>query len=129
VRTAGREDQLRNLNIVATPTPLAWRKAASGSDRDGEVVLESPESLARGMFPQGLSRNRRELLISSHTKRNASYIGRYATPRVDRRDGGEMMSSLTTPIVPVKLGNRRASAWSGHGTHWREGGNKPFSTT
>ena len=28
------------------------------------------------------------------------------------------------PVVPVKVGNRRASARSGHGTHWREGGNK-----
>jgi len=28
------------------------------------------------------------------------------------------------PIVPVKVGNRRASARSGHGTHWREGGSK-----
>jgi hypothetical protein len=28
------------------------------------------------------------------------------------------------PIVPVKVGNRRASVRSGHGTHWREGGNK-----
>ena len=28
------------------------------------------------------------------------------------------------PIVPVKVGNRRASARSGPGTHWREGGNK-----
>ncbi len=24
------------------------------------------------------------------------------------------------PIVPVKVGNHRASARSGHGTHWRE---------
>ena len=28
------------------------------------------------------------------------------------------------PVVPVKVGNRRASARSSHGTHWREGGNK-----
>jgi hypothetical protein len=28
------------------------------------------------------------------------------------------------PVVPAKVGNRRASARSGHGTHWREGGNK-----
>jgi hypothetical protein len=27
-------------------------------------------------------------------------------------------------VVPVKVGNRRASERSGHGTHWREGGNK-----
>ena len=26
------------------------------------------------------------------------------------------------PIVPVKVGNRRAPARGGHGTHWREGG-------
>src|ERR1700731_2251051 len=90
------------------PTPLAQRKAASGSDHYCEVVLESPESLARGMFPRGLSRNRRELPISSHTKRNATYIGRYVHPRVDRRGHGEM-ASLTTSIVPVKVENRRAS--------------------
>jgi hypothetical protein len=28
------------------------------------------------------------------------------------------------PVVPVKVGNRRASVRSGHGTHGREGGNK-----
>jgi hypothetical protein len=27
-------------------------------------------------------------------------------------------------IVPRKVGNRRASARSGHETHWREGGSK-----
>jgi len=89
--------QLRNLNTVAMPTLLTKRKAASGSDRHGEVVLESPESLARGRFPKRLAGNPRELPISSHTKRNASYIGRYVIPRVDRRDHGEMTSSLMTP--------------------------------
>jgi len=56
--------QLRNLNIVAMPTLLAKRKAASSSDRHGEVVLESPESLARGMFPKRVAGNPRELPIS-----------------------------------------------------------------
>ena len=28
------------------------------------------------------------------------------------------------PILPVKVENRRASERSGHGIHWREGGNK-----
>jgi len=27
-------------------------------------------------------------------------------------------------VVPVKVGNRRASVRSGHGTHWREGGSR-----
>jgi hypothetical protein len=28
------------------------------------------------------------------------------------------------PVVPAKVENRRASERSGHGIHWREGGNK-----
>jgi hypothetical protein len=28
------------------------------------------------------------------------------------------------PIVPAKVGNRRAPAWGGHRTHRREGGSK-----
>ena len=79
------------------PTPLAWRKPVFGNDRYCEVVPGSPESLARGMFPKRVAGNPRELPISSHTKRNASYIGRYVIPRVDRRDHGEMASSLMTP--------------------------------
>ena len=56
-----------------------------------------PGLLARGMLPKRLAGNPRELPISSHTKRNASYTGRYVIPRVDRRDHGEMASSLMTP--------------------------------
>ena len=71
-------------------------------------MLGSPESLARGMLPRGLPRNRRELPISSHTERNASHIGRYVTPRVDRRGHGEMAEQSYNPVVPAKVGNRRA---------------------
>jgi hypothetical protein len=28
------------------------------------------------------------------------------------------------PVVPMKVETRRASERSGHGTHWREGGNR-----
>src|SRR6266852_302975 len=69
----------------------------------------SPESLARGMLPRGFPRNPRELLISSHTERNASHIGRYVTPRETggtRRDAEQSYE----PIVPTRAGNRRASA-------------------
>jgi hypothetical protein len=76
------------------------------------------------MFPKGLSRNPRELAISSHTERNASYLGRYVTPRVDQREHGRMTEQSYNSIVPMKVGNRRASARSGHGSHWREGRNK-----
>jgi len=75
------------------------------------------------MLPRGFSRNPRELLISSHAERKASHMGRYVNPRETggtRRDAEQSYD----PILPVKAGNRRASARSGHGTHWREGGNK-----
>jgi len=35
-----------------------------------------------------------------------------------------MVEQSYNPIIPVKVGNRRASARSGHETHWREGGSK-----
>jgi len=54
---------------------LRQQKAAFGNDRDREVVLKSPESLAQDTLSQGLPRNPRELPISSHTKRQASYLG------------------------------------------------------
>ena len=34
-----------------------------------------------------------------------------------------MVEQSYDPIVPMKVGNRRAHK-GGHGTHWREGGNK-----
>jgi hypothetical protein len=49
------------------------------------------------MLSKRLAGNPRELPISAHIKRNASYIGRYVIPRVDRRDYGRMASGLMTP--------------------------------
>jgi hypothetical protein len=106
------------------PTLLTQRKAVSGSDRYCEVVLGSPESIAQGMLPKGLSRNPRELPIPFHTERNNFHTGRYATPRDNRRGRGKVAEQSYNLIVPVKVGNRRASERSGHGTHWREGGSK-----
>ena len=101
------------------------RKAVFGSNRYCEVVLKSAVSLAQGMFPKRLAGNPRELPISSHTRRNASgWVERYVQPRVDRRKHGWMAEQSYNPIVPMKVGNRRASARSGHGTHWREGGSR-----
>src|SRR5215472_11267094 len=42
----------------------------------------------------------------------------------DRRKHGRMREQSYDPIVPTKVGNRRAPARGGHGTHWREGGSK-----
>jgi len=45
-------------------------------------------------------------------------------PRETRGDRGRMEEQSYDPIVPMKVENRRASERSGHGIHWREGGNK-----
>jgi len=59
-----------------------------------------------------------ELPISARKSGKTADKGDRRRPRTD----GE--SSLTNPYVPVKVENRRASERSGHGIHWREGGNK-----
>ncbi len=60
---AGREDSAPKSFVIATPTPLAYRKAASG-----QPIMRgcpgSPESLARGMLSKGLPVNPGELPIS-----------------------------------------------------------------
>jgi len=42
----------------------------------------------------------------------------------DRRQQLRADEQSYEPIVPMKVGNRRAPARGGHGTHWREGENK-----
>ena len=51
-------------------------------------------------------------------------MGGTESPRETGGDREKMDEQSYDPVVPVKVGNRRASARSGHGTHWREGGNK-----
>src|SRR5215469_9066583 len=50
------------------------------------------------------------------------WVGWYVQPRVDRRKHGRMQEQSYDLILPKKVGNRRAPARGGHGTHWREGG-------
>jgi len=74
------------------PTSSEWRKAAFGSNRYSEVVLKSAVFLAQGMFPKRLAGNPRELPIFSHTRRNASGLGREkratkGRPKEARTDG------------------------------------------
>ena len=102
--------QHRNRFTVPMPTFSKRRKAAFSSNRYCEVVLGSAVSLAQGMFSKRLAGNPREFPILSHTTRNAlDWVGRYVQPRVDRRRHGRMVEQSYNPIVPVKVGNRRAS--------------------
>ena len=106
--------QLRNLILVAMPTPLALRKAVSGPTamRGRAGVAGVPSS---GHASHGFPRNPRELPISSPS-------GRYRPPR-ETGGGREWVAEQSYRlIVPMKVGNRRAPAGSGHDTHWREGG-------
>jgi hypothetical protein len=63
-------------------------------------------------------------LLSYQEDRLWKWIERYVQPRVDRRKHGRMLEQSYDPIVPRKVGNRRAPETGGHGTHWREGGSK-----
>jgi hypothetical protein len=115
--------QLRNRPYRCDADAVSLvRKAASGSDRYGEVVPGSPESLARGMLPRIGREPRRAHHLLPHQEERL--LHREVRAEGDRRDHGWMDEQSYDPIVPVKVGNRRASVRSGHGTHWREGGNK-----
>jgi len=63
-------------------------------------------------------------LLSHQEDRLREWVERYVQPRVDRRKHGRMLEQSYDPIVPRKVGNRRAPARGGHGTHGREGGSK-----
>src|SRR5277367_641703 len=77
------------------------------------------------MFPKRLAGNARELPISSHTRRNASGLGREkratkGRPKEARIDGRAVLQPHSTG----EGGELQGSARSGHGTHWREGGSR-----
>jgi len=42
----------------------------------------------------------------------------------NRRRTERMAEQSYEPILPAKVGNRRAPERGGHGTHWRKGANK-----
>ena len=63
-------------------------------------------------------------LLSHQEDRLWQGVERYVQPRVDRRKHGRMLEQSYDPIVPMKVGNRRAPETGGHGTRWREEGSK-----
>ena len=121
--------QLRNRFAVSVPTLLAWRKAASGRAL-GEFAPGPTESLARGTLSKGFPRNLGELPISSRARgvvhptqtNRAQGVGcapagsevRHSTAEVAGGQGrpeapGTGREQSYEPIVPMKVGKRRAS--------------------
>jgi hypothetical protein len=47
-------------------------------------------------------------LLSYQEDRLWKWVERYVQPRVDRRKQGRMLEQSYDPIVPMKVGNRRA---------------------
>src|ERR1022692_364909 len=116
-KEAGREGSAPKSYIVAMPTPLAWRKAASGrpitQGRPGIAGVPSPGHASTGIS-QEPRRAPHPLLITGGTD----------SPRETGGEPGGMAEQSYKPILPAKVGNRRAPVRGGHGTHWREGANK-----
>jgi hypothetical protein len=78
-----------------------------------------------GHVPEEAGREPKRAPHLLHSRRNAfEGVEGNVQPRVDRRKHGRMAEQSYNLIVPRKVGNRRASARSGHETHWREGGSK-----
>jgi hypothetical protein len=116
-KEAGREGSAPKSNIVAMPTPSYQRKAASGYDRNCEGRPGIAGVPSSGHVSKDFPRTQ-----ESSPSSLARAIRR--PPRETGGDRGRMEEQSYDPVVPAKVGNRRASERSGHGTHWREGGNK-----
>src|SRR5215510_3969754 len=97
------------------PTLLTRRKAALGRPisrgRAGVAGVPSSGHASKGILQE--PRRARHPLSQRVT-------GRQGKPEAT----GTVDEQSYEPVVPRKVGNRRASARSGHGTHWREGANK-----
>src|SRR6266446_8009813 len=91
-KEAGHEDSAPKTRLVAMPTPLTRRKAASG-----RPILRgragSPESLARGMLPKGFPMNPGELTIFARESGNAAVKG---DQRRLHTDGGAVLRPRST---------------------------------
>jgi hypothetical protein len=109
--------QLRNPSRLRMPTPLGVRKAASGYDRNCEGRPGIAGVPSSGHVSKDFPRTQES--SSSPLERAVR-----RTPRETGGDRGWMDEQSYDPVVPAKVGNRRASERSGHGTHRREGGNK-----
>jgi len=93
-KKAGHEDSAPKSLLVAMPAP------AEGSIRQRPLWPRSCWSrrspLPRACFPGDCPGTQESSPISSHTKRDTSYIGRYVTPRDHRRGTEGRLSGLTT---------------------------------
>jgi hypothetical protein len=116
--------QLRNLNYRCDADAFSpaegsiWQRPLVRG-RAGVAGVPSPGHVSTGIVQEPkraphLLPHREERLLHREVREPK---GR---PEGSRREGEQSYD----PIVPAKVGNRRASARSGHGTHWREGGNK-----
>jgi hypothetical protein len=131
------------MGLIVMPTPFSCRKAVSGTPLC-EVMLGSPESLARGMLTKGFPVNPGELpasplsgqLVAPNPKTPGLRRGRVASARSERPSNGvscrqgkpeaqaRAVEQSYDSIVPVKVENRRAPVRGGHDIHWREGMNR-----
>jgi hypothetical protein len=79
--------------MVALPTPLVEREAASGATANAKGGPGSQESLAQGMFPKEFSMNPGELAISARKSGKTAAKGDRSRLRMD---GGAVLRSHST---------------------------------
>lgn len=116
-KEVGREGSAPKSHIFAMPTPFARRKAASGTTAIARAARDRRSPKLRACF-------QRDFPQTQESSPSPLDREERRTPRETVGDRGRMEEQSYDPVVPAKVGNRRASERSGHGTHWREGGNK-----
>jgi hypothetical protein len=116
-KEAGREDSAPKSVRVANADAVRRAEGSIRDDRNCEGRPEIAGVPSSGHVSKDFPRTQ-----ESSPSPLARAVRR--TPRETGGDRGRMEEQSYDPVVPAKVGNRRASERSGHGTHWREGGNK-----
>ena len=111
--------------IVASPPYLVGYVRWDARSNQAHLLVRQSFSTALQIYSysshMAQEPKRAHHFLSHQEDRLWEWIERYVQPRVDRREHGRMLEQSYDPIVPMKVGNRRAPARGGHGTHWREG--------
>ena len=115
-KEAGREGSAPKTRLVAMPTPLTRRKAASGGPilRGCAGIAGVPSA---GHAFKGISQEPRR---APHLLLTMGGTSRQGKPEATGTDGRAVLRTRST----CEGGEPQGSTRNGHGTHWKEGGNK-----
>jgi hypothetical protein len=110
--------------LVPMPTFSLRRKAASGSNRFARLCRGRRCLMTQGMFQRGWPGTQEGSPSPSHQEATPLYGSKVRATRGSTKGGTDGWRAVLRTHSTEEGGEPQGSARSGHGTRWREGGNK-----